>query len=451
MEEKINKKNFTEWENTFAPSRFRPFVLSRLRALFDLDRFQEIWITITRNKVRSFLTGFGVFWGIFMLMIMIGSGQGFENGIMKNTEGFSTNSCFIWNDQTSEPYKGFKKGRQWNMHNRDVEAARKNIPEIEVITPMIWGNRSSDNVARNDKAGTYTVKGLYPDYVKVETQRLKYGRFINDLDILNKRKVCVIGTSVHEELFQKDENPVGSYIRVNGIYYQVIGVASGVSDVNIGGRASEQVVLPFTTLQQINNQGDIVHFVTAVAKEGVEASYIEERIKEIFRAQNSISPTDLQAVGSFNLSKMFNMWKMLFLGIRILIWIVGLGTLLAGMVGICNIMLVTVKERTREIGVRRALGAKPKVILSQILSESLLLTSIAGILGLCLGVGVMTAVNTALASAPDSESAFFSGTIVPFNAAIASTVVLLFSGLLAGAIPAWRALQIKAIDAIREE
>ena len=416
--------------------------------MFDLDRLQEIWVTITRNKVRSFLTGFGVFWGIFMLMIMLGSGQGFENGIMNLVDGFETNSCFIWSDQTSEPYKGFKKGRRWSMRNSDVIAAKKNIPEIEVITPMIRGARNSGNVARNDRAGTYTVRGLYPDYAKVEAQRFKYGRFINDLDILNKRKVCVIGTSVYEELFKPDENPLGKYVRINGIYYQVVGVSSGISNVDLFGRSSEQVILPFTTLQQINNQGDIVHLVTAIAKTGVDVSYIEERIKEIFRAQNSISPTDLQAVGSFNLSKGFNMYKQLFLGIRVLIWIVGIGTLLAGIVGISNIMMVTVKERTREIGVRRALGATPRVILVQILSESLLLTSIAGILGLSLGVGVMAMVNAAIASAPD---AFFADAIIPFKAAVASVVVLLFSGLIAGAIPAWRALQIKAIDAIREE
>jgi len=419
--------------------------------MFDLDSLQEIWVTITRNKVRSFLTGFGIFWGIFMLIIMLGAGQGFEQGIMKQINGFSTNSCFIWNDQTSEPYKGFKKGRQWNIHIRDVEAARKNIPEIEVITSMIWGNRSTNNVVRNDRAGTYTVRGLYPNYAKVEAQRFKYGRFINDLDVLNKRKVCVIGTTVLEELFQKDENPVGSYIRVNGIYYQVVGVSTGVSNLNMFGRPSEQVILPFTTLQQINNQGDVVHFVTAVAKEGVDVSYIEGRIKEIFRAQNSISPTDLQAVGSFNLAKIFNMYKSLFLGIHILIWIVGLGTLLAGMVGISNIMLVTVKERTREIGVRRALGAKPMNILRQIISESLLLTSIAGIWGLCLGIGILAAINTAIASAPDADSAFFSDLIIPFDLAVVSTIILLLCGLFAGAIPAWRALQIKAIDAIREE
>ncbi len=420
--------------------------------MFDLDRFQEIWVTITRNKVRSLLTGFGVFWGIFMLVIMLGAGHGLERGIMKEIDGFSTNSCFIWNEQTSEPYKGFKKGRKWNMHNRDVVAARKNIPEIEVITPMIWGNRSANNVARNDRAGTYTVRGLYPDYTRVEKQRIKYGRFINDLDIINKRKVCVIGTNVYDELFKKDENPLGSYVRVNGIYYQVIGVASGVSNLNMFGRPSEQVILPFTTLQQIINQGDVIDFVTAVAKDGVEASYVEERIKEVFRSQNNISPTDLQAVGSFNLAKEFNMFKYLFLGIRILIWIVGMGTLFAGIVGVSNIMLVTVKERTREIGVRRALGAKPRVILNQILSESLLLTSIAGLLGLCIGVAILGGIDTAINSAPQEQGeAFFSDVIVPFNAAITSMIVLLVCGLISGAIPAWRALQIKAIDAIREE
>ena len=416
--------------------------------MFDLDRLQEVWVTISRNKVRSLLTGFGVFWGIFMLMIMLASGRGFEREVMSQVDGIATNSCFIWSGRTSEPYKGFKKGRQWHIRNRDIIAARENIPEIEVITPVIWGAQNGDNVVRGDRAGSYSVRGHYPDYTKVETQRLKYGRFINDLDVLNKRKVCVIGTSVHEQLFKKDENPLGSYIRINGIYYQVVGVASGVSEVSMYGPPAETVILPFTTLQQVNNLGDVIHNVSAVAKKGVDASYIEERIKEIFRAQNSISPTDLQAVGSFNLSKIFNMYAALFLGIRILIWIVGLGTLLAGMVGISNIMLVTVKERTREIGVRRALGAKPEAILSQVLFESLLLTSMAGILGLCLGAGITGMLNAASA---DSGNAFLSNAIIPFNAAIASTVVLLLSGLLAGAIPAWRALQIKAIDAIREE
>ncbi len=422
--------------------------------MFDLDKFQEIWVTITRNKVRSLLTGFGVFWGIFMLVVMLGAGQGLERGIMSGIDGFATNSCFFYSSTTSEPYKGFKKGRQWDIHDRDLEVARRNIPEIDIITPIIWGNNTPNNVARNDKAGSFSVKGLYPEYGKVETQRMKYGRFINDIDILHKRKVCVIGQNVYDELFKRGENPVGHYIRVNGIYYQVVGVAGGgASNISIGGRPSEQVVLPFSTMQQINNQGDVVHFVAAVVKKGYAASYIEERIKEVFRNQNSISPTDKQAVGGFNLEKEFQMFANLFLGIKILIWIVGIGTLLAGVVGISNIMLVTVKERTREIGVRRALGAKPKVILNQILSESLVLTAIAGLFGLCFGVGVIAAIDTVINAIGEAggEKPFFSDLIIPFDIAMISVAILLVSGLIAGIIPAWRALQIKAIDAIREE
>ena len=414
----------------------------------DLDRLQEIWETITRNKARSVLTGFGVFWGIFMLMIMLGSGQGFESGVMKWFDSIATNTTVIWSDRTGEPYKGFQKDRQWNMRNRDIVAARENIPEIEIIAPVIWGARNGDNVVRDERAGSYTVMGFYPNYEKVEKQPLKYGRYINELDIKNRRKVCVIGMDVYQNMFRSDENPLGKYLRINGIYYQVVGVTSYTGTSPFDGRPAELIALPFTTLQQVGNMGDAVHNIRAVAKAGVDVAYVEERIKEILRTHNSISPTDTQAIGSFNVAKWFKANNAIFLGIRALIWIVGIGTLLAGVVGISNIMMVTVKERTREIGVRRALGAAPKVILIQILAESLLLTTIAGILGLCLGVGVMALVNSAIAAAPNSS---FENAVIPFGAAVLSFVVLLVSGLFAGAIPAWRALQIKAIDAIREE
>jgi ABC-type antimicrobial peptide transport system, permease component len=419
--------------------------------MFDLDRFQEIWVTITRNKTRSLLTGFGVFWGIFMLVIMLGAGQGLENGMMKGLDGFATNSCFFYTSPTSEPYKGFKKGRRWDIHNRDIEVLKRTVKELEYASPMLWGARGTNNVARNDRAGSFTVRGLHPNYSKIEQQRMKYGRFINEVDILQKRKVCVIGTSVYEELFKRNENPLGHYIRVNGVYYQVVGVASGVSRVSIGGRSSEQVAIPFSTMQQITNQGDVVHFMGATARKGYTAEQLEDRIKEVLRAQNNIAPTDLQAVGSFNLEKQFKMFDNLFLGISSLIWIVGMGTLLAGIIGVSNIMLVTVRERTREIGVRRALGAKPLTILNQVVSESLLLTSLAGVLGLCFGVGLLAAVNTGLESMPDTGNTFFSNPIIPFYVAVVSFGVLLVSGLIAGVLPAWRALQIKAIDAIREE
>ncbi len=419
--------------------------------MFDLDRFQEIWVTITRNKFRSVLTGFGVSWGIFMLVIMLGAGKGLQLGMMQGIDGFATNSCFFFDDRTSEPYKGFKKGRKWNIRNQDILAIKKSVKELDAISPMIWGNRSTNNVAFEDKAGTFSVMGFYPDYLKIEQQRMKFGRFINEVDAHHKRKVCVLGTDVYSELFKKGENPLGRYIRVNGIYYQVVGVCAGVSNISIGSRPSERVVIPFTTLQQISNYGDAVHMFGATAKKGYTAEELENKIKEVLKAQHNIAPNDTKAVGSFNLQKEFLIFENLFLGISILIWLVGLGTLLAGVIGVSNIMLVTVKERTREIGVRRALGAKPSVIMRQILSESLVLTSMAGLLGLCLGVGILAALGILVEAAAAEGNVFVGDPVVPFNTAILAMIVLLVCGLLAGAIPAQRALQIKAIDAIREE
>ena len=417
--------------------------------MFDLDRFEEIWVTITRNKVRSLLTGFGVFWGIFMLIIMMGSGEGLQRGMFKGIEGFATNSCFMGAGQTSEAYKGFRKGRQWNMHNSDVEILRHSIPELDVLSPILFGGRSPNNVVFGENSGSYNVRGLHSNYEQIERQALSQGRFINEMDILQKRKTCVIGEKVYEELFPTKSNPIGQYIRINGIYFQIIGVASGVSNVSVGGRTSEAVVIPFTTMQQINNQGDVVHMLGATAKSNSSAKVVEEKMKEILKAHNNISPTDNQAIWGFNMEEQFNMFKYLFLGISILIWIVGSGTLIAGIVGVSNIMMVTVKERTKEIGIRRALGAKPITIITQIMSESLVLTAIAGLLGLCLGV--LTLHLADIYWIQNAENMFLSDPTVSFSTAIISTIILLICGLIAGAIPTMRALQIKAIDAIREE
>ncbi len=417
--------------------------------MFDADRLQEVWVTITRNKVRSILTGFGVFWGIFMLMLMLGAGNGLERGIMKNIDGFETNSCFFGSSNTGEAYKGFKKGRRWNIRNKDILLLKESVDELEHISPMLFGNRSTNNVAKDENAGSYNVRGLYPNYVNIEQQRLTYGRFINEVDILQRRKVCVIGTKVYEELFPKKGNPLGEYIRVNGIYYQVAGVSAGVSNINIGGRAEESVIIPFSTMQQINNQGDIVHMVGATAKQGKSAKIMEEKLKQALKAYNDISPTDQQAIWSFNLEDQFNMFRLLFLGINTIIWVVGLGTLIAGVVGVSNIMLVTVKERTREIGVRRALGARPGNILTQIMTESLLLTSIAGVLGLSAGILTLYLADTYWLQ--KAEDVFLSDPMVPFWRAISAMIAVLLCGLIAGALPAYRALKIKAIDAIREE
>ena len=419
--------------------------------MFDLDKWQEIWMTITRNKTRSIFTAFGVFWGILMLTILLGTGNGLENGMMSNIKGFATNSCFFYAEKTSENFKGFKKGREWNMHNSDIKVILANVPEIKYLAPMLFGNSSEKNTVRGDKAGTFSVRGCYPDYAHVEEQEIIYGRYINDVDISDKRKVCFIGKNIYDALFKPGENPVGKVIRSNGIYYTVVGVGSGLSNVQIGGKSDDLVVLPFTTMQSAYNQGDIIHFMAAVAKDEVDASYVETEIKKILKTQNSIAPTDERAVGSFNISEMFKMFSYLFLGIRILIWIVGLGTLLAGAIGVSNIMLVSVRERTKEIGIRRALGAKPRDIISQIINESLVLTAIAGFIGLSLGVGILAFFDNYINNLPPESGIFIKNIMIKFDVAIMASVVLIVVGLLAGLLPAWRAMQIKPIEALSEE
>ncbi len=417
--------------------------------MFDLDRFQEIWVTITRNKVRSFLTGFGVFWGIFMLIVMMGAGTGLHRGMLKGIEGFATNSCFMGSASTGEAYKGFKKGRAWNMHNRDVQILRNSVEELDALSPVLFGGRSPNNVVYGDNSGSYNIRGLHSEYARIENPFLSKGRFINDIDVLQKRKVCVIGTKIYEELFPTKKNPVGNYIRINGIYYQIIGVALGVSSMSMGGRTSEAVSIPYTTMQQITNQGDVVHMLAATAKTNYSAKELEEKMKTILKANNNISPTDNQAIWGFNMEEQFQMFGYLMFGISAVIWIVGSGTLIAGIVGVSNIMLVTVKERTKEIGIRRALGATPKKIISQIMSESLVLTSVAGFLGLSMGVFVLHVAD--IFWLQKAENVFLSDPTVSFGTAIYSSVILLICGLISGALPTYRALKIKAIDAIREE
>ena len=420
--------------------------------MFDTDRWVEIWVTITRNKTRSLLTCFGVFWGILMLVILLGIGIGFKNAIYKNVEGFATNSLFFISDRTSEPYHGFNKGRSWNMRNRDVETIQREVKGIDALSPLLWGNRSDNNVVFGQVSGTYYVKGVYPAYFEIEKQNLHFGRLLNEIDLKERRKVCLIGSRVCEELF-KNADPCGKYIRVNGLYYQIAGVVEQIaSGVNIGGRAESSVFLPFTTMQQTLNQGDILHFLCISAVIGHPIQRMIDEITDLLKRQNEIAPTDPQAVMVINLAAQFKLFENLFTGVDLLIWLVGMGTLLAGIIGISNIMMVTVKERTREIGVRRAIGAKPWNIISQIMSESLALTAMAGLIGLSAGVFVMDIVEKLLtAQATAGGQVMLLHPNVKMGTAIAATIVLLFCGLLAGLIPAWRALQIKAIDAIREE
>lgn len=423
--------------------------------MFDIDRWNEIWNALAKNKIRSLLTAFGVFWGIFMLIVMAGAGKGLENGIVQGVSRFATNSAFLWTDRTSEPYKGFKRGRNWNMEAEDIQYLKNNVPELEIITPKNFGGRygNGSNVIRGKKNGTFNIKGDYPDYVKIDPCTVLKGRWINEMDIRDKRKVCVIGEKVFEQMFEPKDDPLGQYLKISGVYYQVVGVIKPETRININGRTEESISLPFTTMLQTYNMGNQVHFLAITAKKGVPVSVLEEKVKTFIKKKHSIAPTDIQALNSVNIEKEFKQMSGLFLGIQILTWIVGVGTLLAGVIGVSNIMLVIIKERTKEIGVQRALGATPGVIIKQIMLESVVLTTVAGYIGLSLGVGLLELVSRALASqaTKPGENIFFTNPEVSLTVAIAALIVLIVAGLFAGMIPASRAIQIKPIDALREE
>ncbi len=413
--------------------------------MFDLDKFQEIWHTITHNKSRSLMTAFGVFWGMFMLVVMVGLGLAFQKGMQKQIEGFATNSCFIWTEPTSEPYLGFRKGRIWNMENADIQLIMNNVPEIQHIAPVIFGGSSTVN--RNEKTGSYNMKGSFPSYNDIDRQELLWGRYLNEMDIVDKRKVCVLGERVYEVMFPGNENPMGKTIQVSGIYFNVVGVTRSTANVNIGGRSEETVILPFTTMQQAFNINNTVHFVAVTAKPGIKVKVIEDKVKALLKNKHQISPEDKTAVGGMNIEEMFTMFYYLGIGISALIWIVGLGTLLAGAVGVSNIMLVTVRERTREIGIRRALGAAPATIIRQVILESIVLTLLAGLTGLLFGVLVLSGVGAGLAQ----SDGLIKDPQITFTVAISALFILMFIGTLAGLIPANRAVKIRAIEAIREE
>lgn len=421
--------------------------------MFDIDNINEIWQTIARNKTRSILTAFGVFWGIFILVILLACGNGFDNGLRSNIEGFSTNSTFMIPSLTTEAYKGYQKGRDWNLNMSDIDAIKRKVNGVDMISPIssIYSYNGENNVFYGTKGGNFSMKGVMPNYNEIDRGKIVYGRFINETDISESRKVCVLGKKVYEDLIGADKNPLGMMIKANGIYYQVIGVIQAYNDhVNISGATSETVILPLTTMQLAYHTGDKFDFFMFTTARGYKTKDVQEDVKALLRERHDIAPTDEGAIMMFDFEEMFNMFEYLFLGIKILIWIVGIGTLLSGVVGVSNIMLVTIKERTREIGVRRAIGAKPALMIRQVMAESLLLTVLAGIVGLVIGVAIMAVVAGVVGNTP-SEEVMFLNPQIGFGAAVAASVIIVLSGLLAGVLPAIRAIQIKAIDAIREE
>jgi putative ABC transport system permease protein len=419
--------------------------------MFDLDLWREIISALKKNRLRSFMTAFGVFWGIFMLIIMSGAGKALENGVLDGVRAFATNSAFFWTDRTSVPFAGFQRGRRWHYETSDIQYIRENVKEVEYLSPRLFGNQQSgNNTIRGERSGAFNVFGDYPDYFKIDRWTPLKGRLINEIDILQERKVCVIGERVLEVMFAKDEDPIGNYLKISGVYFQVVGVIHAETRINIGGgKKEETIIVPFTTMQKAYNYGNVVYFFSVTAKKGTKVSDLEDNLKKILKDRHKIAPDDLQAIGSFNIEKEFVKFSALFLGIQVLTWIVGIGTLLAGVIGVSNIMLVIIKERTQEIGIQRAIGATPATVIKHIVAESVFLTVMAGYIGLSLGVGVLEILNRILLAAGDKM--FFRNPEVNLTMALSALGVLVVSGIIAGLIPAKRAVSIKPIDAIRDE
>ena len=412
----------------------------------DLDTYREILDTLTRNKSRSFLTGFGVFWGVFMLVALIGGGQGIKELLSKNFEGFATNSAMVWAQPTTKAYKGFRKGRMWNMEYKDVARLKGRIPELDVVSPVLFSNGGTAYFG--DRKTTVGINGVEADYQRVSEPKMRYGRYLNDMDVAQRRKVCVIQKKTYKDLFPGGGDPCGSFIRVDSVYYQIVGVDYGTAEgINFGGESGTTMLLPISLMQQTYNMGQSVHLIALTGKKGVVMSTITDRIRETIARAHTVDPSDEQGVMVFNTEVLFQMVDALFRGVNFLIWLVGLGTLLAGAIGVSNIMMVTVRERTIEIGIRRAIGATPKMILSQIISESIVLTMVAGMSGILFGVLILQMME--LANTEDGIlAAHFQ---VGFWTAISAALAIAAMGVLAGLAPAARAMSIKPVDAMRDE
>lgn len=407
----------------------------------DIDTYREIGDSLIRNKSRSLLTGFGIFWGLFMLLFLIGGGKGLKSMLLQNFEGFASNAVILVSQNTSLPYKGLPEGRYWSLNVKDLDRLKAMVPELDVVTGQIadWGM----DAVYGDLSSSIHTKGVNADYSKIEAPKLKYGRYINEVDVQQERKVCVIGKRIYQELFPDGGDPCGKFIRIGSVYFRVIGVDFSSGDININGTATTTATIPITIAQKLYGRGDTIDIIAATGKKGVTMRDLADRIQEVMARQHMFDPEDDQALMQLNTQEIFTMMDSLMRGVDFLIWLVGLGTLLAGAIGVSNIMMVTVKERTTEIGIRRAIGATPKDILSQIMMESVSLTLLAGSAGIMFSVLMLSLLETLT----KHQAAFQIG----FWAAITAALLLAVLGAAAGLAPAIRAMKIKAVDAMRDE
>ncbi len=421
--------------------------------MFDRDKWNEILEALSANTFRTILTAFGVFWGIFILVILLAAGNGLENGVKQGFSGIATNTMFMWTQPTSKPYKGLAQGRQFNFKNADVPALKENFPDLLYVSPrnQLGGYEGANNVTRGTQTGAYTILGDYPELTSQESMSITKGRFINYGDINGKRKVAVIGEGVIKELYGKTEEPLGTYVTINGVNFMIVGVYKSKNN-NHGDAESAQknIFIPFTTFQQAFNFGDTVGWMAFTAKDGASITELKPEILKFMRSRHDISPDDERAVGNFDLYEEFSKVQGLFMILRVIAYFVGTLVLLSGVIGISNIMLIVVKERTKEIGIRRALGATPGAIRSQILTEAIFLTIIAGMAGIAVATGILFGINKLLDSMP-SEDRMFTNPGVDLPVVFVALLILVGSGLLAGFIPAQIAIRVKPVDALRTE
>ncbi|GHC42063.1 ABC transporter permease [Ulvibacter litoralis] len=421
--------------------------------LFSRDIWSEIIEALSSNWFRTLLTAFGVLWGIFILVILLAAGKGLENGVKQGFGGMATNSMFMWTQTASKPYKGLPKGRRYNFKIGDVEAIKQSVPDLRFVSPrnQLGGFRGNNNVVRGLKTGAYNVYGDYPEIIQQQPMDITSGRFINYSDIQDKRKVAVIGESVRKGLYETGEEVIGSYIKINGVNFMVIGTYTKKSQG--GGDPEEnqkEIYVPFTSFSQAFNMGEIVGWMAITANDGASITELKSRVFDVVKARHSISPDDDRAVGNFDLYQEYSQINGLFVALNFVAYFVGILVLLSGIIGISNIMLIVVKERTKEIGIRRALGATPWEIRSQILLESIFLTIISGMAGIVLASGVLALVNLVL-DGMDTSTMMFANPTVNIGVVFIALLILIVSGLLAGLIPAQTAIRVKPVDALRTE
>jgi len=410
--------------------------------IFDKDTWQEIFGSIGKNKIRTFITVIGVMWGIFLLVVLLGAAKGLSNNFSKLFGDFATNSVFVWSQRTSMPFQGFQKGRSITLTTRDIEILREAHPEISIIAPRAQTN---SQVVRGTQTGDFQICGDLPILNDVQSKDLIWGRWLTQNDMDTYAKVTVIEENIYTQIFEKDEYPIGQYIKINDIPYQVVGVYQASQNINIDGDAA---FIPFNTFQKVYNRGNRINWMVISGEEGVDINQLEEDALLTLRNLHDVNPEDERAFGSFNLGNEVKKLTTFLIGMQFLTWFVGIATLIAGVIAIGNILMITVKERTKEIGVRRAIGATPREIRRQIILESVFLTTLSGSLGIIGGGLVLFLINMFFASGPDSA---LTNPTVDITVILIAFLVLVTLGTTIGLIPAHRATMIKPIEALREE